>query len=46
MVLTFNGCTSLEKIEFGKINTSSLKNMAGLFQGCSNLKEVDLIIIY
>ena len=40
----FYRCSSLkfENINFGNINSSSLKNMRGLFQRCINLTSLDL----
>ena len=40
----FYGCSNLEKINFGKINTSSVENMRSLFNGCSKLTSIDLSI--
>ena len=42
MQFMLNGCSNLEKINFGKINTSSLQNMRDFFQFCSKLTSIDL----
>ena len=38
----FYRCTNLEKIIFGNINTSSVKNMRSTFNECTKLTSVDL----
>ena len=38
----FNGCNNLEKINFGKINTSLVENMDNLFHNCNSLKSIDI----
>ena len=42
-ILTFNGCSSLKTVIFGKnIDTSKITNMGGMFYNCSSLETLDL----
>ena len=38
----FNGCSSLKKLNFIKINTSKANNMEEMFNGCNSLENIDL----
>ena len=38
----FSGCTNIENINFGNINTNSLENLYETFKGCSTLQIIDL----
>ncbi len=40
-ILSFDGCTSLESINFNEINTSQMYDMTGMFQNCENLKTIN-----
>ena len=42
-ILTFNGCSSLKSVIFGKnIDTLKITNMGGMFSGCTSLETLDL----
>ena len=38
----FYGCSNLQSVNFGEIDTSSVTNMRDMFYGCSSLKSLDL----
>ena len=42
-ILTFNGCSSLKSVIFGKnIDTLKITSMGGMFSGCTSLETLDL----
>ena len=38
----FNGCNTLNKVDFSGSDTSSVTNMSSMFSGCSGLTEIDM----
>ena len=41
----FQECINLESINFGNIDTSSLKQMNGIIYNCLKLKSIDLSLL-
>ncbi len=40
MIMMFNGCSSLEKLDLSMFDTSNVTSMASMFQGCTKLKKI------
>ena len=42
LMFMFYGCSNLQSVNFGELDTSSVTNMREMFKGCSSLKSLDL----